>query len=608
MSDDHDPTSPDSPISAARPEYKIRSSSLARIPAAVNRQQNGCESTTIEPPKLPPRMMSDVFEVPHGTPQPIIPPLTRNSPKVKKSVVSPINLTSISDNIPKVVHQRRISKVATQPPPTPPASVKIDSVKDERHPIPQQISSTKTLDRQHSSDWIPKTTTVRIDPPSTSSAWFNSEKPTVVGSSSSLSGNKAESTPRRRYIAPPLPSVRNPNYPSSKRQVVPVAVPLVNAPSPMRVPHLQDYRYAYPSSSYQSHDYKSVGGYHHVVPNNQPHPPTANPYYRPYQEESRPPPPIDYSHYPPEVKVDIRKKFYDKFLILQRSFPDWNIPLPSYDSPLENVHSLYESYVKQISIHSSLTQYKICMVILFVVIQLSASRFGIDFEGYAEHQIRGMGKYEGVLIELGEKYSQGGGGEWPVEMKLLMIAITQAVVFFIPKYVEKFTGSSGISSMIHKALDTFIDNLPMSASTETRKVDAQGIPIAPGTEDAISAIDEIVSSNNDSNNNEPRSSLPPRKPAPTTADIGSMLGGLFGGGGNGGGVDMAGLVGSALKFVNGMNASSSGKPTPTAPTIPSVPSGKMGSNGSSPNQPPLSASRRNSPPRSKPRSAPVFTS
>jgi hypothetical protein len=295
---------------------------------------------------------------------------------------------------------------------------------------------------------------------------------------------------------------------------------------------------------------------------------------------------IDYSGYPSDIQIDIRKRFYDKFLILQRSFPDWRVPLPSPDSPLESVHALYESYVKQISIHSSLTQYKIFLVVMFAAIEFASARFGVDLGGYAEHQIRGMGRYEGALLELGEKYSGGGGGEWPVEVRIMFIAVTQAVVFFIAKYIERWTGSSGISTMVHNAIDGMVNSIPMGS--EGQKLDAQGIPIVPGTEEAISAVDQIVAEEAGRG-----SSFPKRASVGTPAiDLSSMLGGLFGGGS---GMDMAGLVGSALKVVNGMQSKSS----PAAPTIPNVPANK------SPPGPSSVKSRTS--PRSRPRAAPVFS-
>lgn len=354
----------------------------------------------------------------------------------------------------------------------------------------------------------------------------------------------------------------------------------------------------------------------------------------------------NYSEMTPELQSESRKKLFDKFLILQRSFPAWNIPLPSDESSLDMIHDLYESYVKQITIHSNSTQYKILLVIMFIGIEFASSRFGVDLGGYAEMQIRSMHRYEGVLLELGEKYTSEGGGEMPVEARIFMLALIQAGIFFVAKYVEKWTGAKGMSRIVHSLMDGMIDQVPGISGGEGNggsgpRLDAQGFQMAPGTEDAIAAVDDddvnaaiaAASGGGNASSSSSNQSSSMRSPI----DLGGMLSGLFGGGGSplgaalggalgggngGGGLDVANLVGTAMKFINhtpnlgGGNEQTSSKnktspqrgvASPKSPPVRVSPqSSTAGGGGGGATSP--SGVSQTSPGRSGiPRKAPVFT-
>jgi len=281
----------------------------------------------------------------------------------------------------------------------------------------------------------------------------------------------------------------------------------------------------------------------------------------PKREQQQPSPPeneskkqtIDLDTLSDEEKYDLRREYVDKFLILQRKFSSWNVPLPSDTTSLEYVKNLYEGYVKQITIHQNSVYFRVFLIVLFLGVQFAGTKFGgLDLTGYAEMQITNMSKYEGALLELGEKYtSEEEGGEWPAEAKIAGLAVMQAVIFIGAKYAEKYLKIQGISGMIHKFADSTLSNLGEGGDAgPTQNFDARGHPIVPGME---KDIENIESKKTFGNNPAPKSN-----PAPA-ADLSGMVGSFLsnggigmlqnmmgGGGGGGGGLDIGNMVGSLL--------------------------------------------------------------
>lgn len=299
-----------------------------------------------------------------------------------------------------------------------------------------------------------------------------------------------------------------------------------------------------------------------------------------------------YASLSPDEQAEMRGKFHDRFLILQRSFPEWHIALPAEDSTLDFIHSLYESYVRQINIHASSNYFKMFLIILFIGIELGARAKGIDLSGYAKYQISNMKRYTGVLLELGEKYSTSSQSEWSPEMRMVGIALLQALVFLAAKYAERFTGSALIGEKVRTTLDTFFDSSssPLS-STDAATVDSAGLPIARGTESAVAALDDPLSSVVAD-----ATSKTTQAPAAAPAfDLGGILGGLLGGGGKatgGGDGIVAPIMEAALKFLsNGAGAPAQTASANTSPTV--KPS-------------PTATSPTRMSPRNVPRKAPIF--
>jgi hypothetical protein len=554
-------------ISPAKPAYSVRDESISRAtrtaspPAFTRNATNNKQSPPVN--VLPPSFFSGEFDVPAVTPRPYRPPPVeeggrqprfRTSPN-KQCVMSPVHFNNS--------------------PPLPPIKTEIPSLSQN---LPPSVTVKEV------EPMVPPSTTVKIDPVIPTSGWFRGrteEHPSSTKPPIATASSPRHSSRNSRLTAPPPPPIAN------MRTTLAPRSPSYSNPPP---PPYHSSSYAPPPSHYNPH--RSRDSLSRSYEN------------RPEEKRSNRP---NYALLSDERLVEIRKQFYTKFLILQRNFPKWNIPLPADGSTIDYIHDLYESYVKQVTISQSATQFKIVLVMMFCGIEFAASKAGIDIQGYAESQIRTMNRYEGVLIELGEKYSGEGGGEWPIEARIMMIAVVQAGVFCLAKYIEKWTGATGISKTIHSTLDSMIDNMPIGNGNSGEQLyDSSGIPIAPGTEKEIASVDDDVNAAMSSDTfGSGRGNVPRAAPAPAL-DIGGLLGGLLAGGGGGGGaggLDVASLVGGAMKFLNAA-ASPSNAPGP----VPPPPSNHFNNTTkvSSPNlSPPLP---KRSPPRSAPRKPPVFHS
>ncbi len=90
--------------------------------------------------------------------------------------------------------------------------------------------------------------------------------------------------------------------------------------------------------------------------------------------------------------------------------------------------------VKQLSVDSSVETYKNYLVGGFMVCEMVFGRIGFDMEGFTQQQLLSMNSYEKLLLELGEKtYTPAGMDKWPVEVRLALAILFNAVWFIAAK-------------------------------------------------------------------------------------------------------------------------------------------------------------------------------
>ena len=128
-------------------------------------------------------------------------------------------------------------------------------------------------------------------------------------------------------------------------------------------------------------------------------------------------------------------------------------------------------------------------------------------------QLKIMNRYDSLLAELGEKWLVSSGSDWPVEARLLMMAVFNAVIFLAVRYLCSWMGVEGLGDTIQG----FIDN--MLNGPEQQQFQLPGQPQRPPT-----PVPSRV---------EPSSGNP-------LDGLAGAFSGLFGGngGGNGGGANL----------------------------------------------------------------------
>ena len=131
--------------------------------------------------------------------------------------------------------------------------------------------------------------------------------------------------------------------------------------------------------------------------------------------------------------------FNIKFGILREAYPQFNIPHYDDTVSLSVKHNHYERYVRQIHVDNSVGTYKFYLMLLFIGIELFCVKIlGLDFGGYTINQLTMLNKYERLLIELGEKSYSSTGSSWPVEVRIVMMSLFNALVFLVVKLAAAY--------------------------------------------------------------------------------------------------------------------------------------------------------------------------
>jgi len=158
----------------------------------------------------------------------------------------------------------------------------------------------------------------------------------------------------------------------------------------------------------------------------------------------------DYNAMPHEKQAQHYADFVTKFGILRSSWPSMGIPDLNNNMSLREIHAMYNTYVRQIHIHKNVDDYRNYMIALWWILELLGNKAGLSISGYAQSQMNSMSKYERLLIELGEnKYKEtaavSGGlvqpSQWPVELRLLGVALMQALIFVIVRTCASYLGA-----------------------------------------------------------------------------------------------------------------------------------------------------------------------
>jgi len=206
--------------------------------------------------------------------------------------------------------------------------------------------------------------------------------------------------------------------------------------------------------------------------------------------------------------------FNVKFGILREAYPEFDIPYFDNTTPLEIKHQHYDRYVKQIHIDNSVGNYRVYLLVLFAGIELFCVKvLGLDMSGYTINQLRLMNKYDRLLVELGEKTYSSVGSDWPVEARIVVMALFNGIIFLVVRLFASYLGP-GLGDMMQNMVNNFLTG---DKAEITDKDNKDGLPDPPvnngGGFDLNSIINGLGGLFGGGNNSDKPRRRAPRRPA-----------------------------------------------------------------------------------------------
>jgi len=144
-----------------------------------------------------------------------------------------------------------------------------------------------------------------------------------------------------------------------------------------------------------------------------------------------------------QQEEDLKRELLFKFEMLKKSYKDTVIPEYTVHSDYKTMQKSYESTVKQVNIDSNIESYKSYLIMGFYGVEFVMGNWlGFDMQDFTRTQILAMNKYEGLLVELGERNYTPKGSSWPVEVRLLFVIVIQTAIFIAMKTLGKKIGGN----------------------------------------------------------------------------------------------------------------------------------------------------------------------
>jgi hypothetical protein len=177
-----------------------------------------------------------------------------------------------------------------------------------------------------------------------------------------------------------------------------------------------------------------------------------------------------------------RISFTDKFMTLKTKYKEFNTIIPPDHYTLDQIHDSFENQVKLIITTLNCSQWKIYLVILFLIIECTGKCFlGLNFTGFTKSQLRIMSRYDSLMVELGINWSNSEKSNLSPEAKILLMAGINGLIFVAVKYLCNWIGSDSMADTIQDGLDKILNCGTISKTVS----DVDGITKIPEVESAI---------------------------------------------------------------------------------------------------------------------------
>lgn len=170
-----------------------------------------------------------------------------------------------------------------------------------------------------------------------------------------------------------------------------------------------------------------------------------------------------------QEEEDEKRLLLFKFESLRKAYPTDSklIPEHTIHGSLKTIRDSYDETLRRLSLNESTEDYKDYLFYSFAAIEyVFGNWLNFDMDGYTQHQLTRMDKYQRMLIELGEKSYTPEGSRWPVEMRLLGTMIMNAAIFVGAK---AFMNSTGVNMLNMMPKRTSMDVTTSNGSTQKKR-------------------------------------------------------------------------------------------------------------------------------------------
>jgi hypothetical protein len=106
-----------------------------------------------------------------------------------------------------------------------------------------------------------------------------------------------------------------------------------------------------------------------------------------------------------------------------------------------------------------------------MVIEVIGVKFlKLNMSGYTMSQMKIMNRYDALFIELGEKWLVSGASNWPVEARIVMMMLFNAVIFLVVRYLCSWMGVEGLADTLQGWIDSMLNGPEVFSGASTSSV------------------------------------------------------------------------------------------------------------------------------------------